>query len=53
MVIFSALKKSYVDVFNPSGTPMKGMENIMAPSSVPTIPQSGFFIPGSAPMDGH
>lgn len=47
---FAALKKSYVDVFNPSGAPMKAADNIMAPSGVPTIPQGGFFIPGAAPM---
>lgn len=45
-----ALKKSYVDVFNPSGAPMKAADNILAPSTVPTIPQGGFFIPGAAPM---
>lgn len=45
---FSALKKSYVDVFNPSGAAVtKPPETIMAPAlpSGPT-PQSGFFVPG-------
>lgn len=45
---FTALKKSYVDVFNPSGAPMsKPSEPIMAPTMPqgPT-PQTGFFVPG-------
>lgn len=50
---FLALKKSYVDVFNPSGAPAKPIEPIMAPSvPVPSIPQSGFFVPGSVPAAG-
>lgn len=45
-----ALKKSYVDVFNPSGAPAKQMEPIMAPTMpVPSIPQSGYFVPGAVP----
>lgn len=48
---FAALKKSYVDVFNPSGAPMKPIENVMAPS-LPNMPQAGgFLIPGAAPVD--
>ncbi|KAL5275136.1 SEC16A family protein [Megaselia abdita] len=38
------LKKSYVDVFNPSGASTKSAENIMAPS-LPPLPQSGFMVP--------
>ncbi|XP_073828689.1 endoplasmic reticulum export factor secretory 16 isoform X7 [Musca autumnalis] len=43
------LKNAYVDVFNPSGAPVnKAAENILAPALPPaTVPQSGFFIPGS------
>ncbi|XP_067636222.1 uncharacterized protein [Eurosta solidaginis] len=45
------LKNSYVDVFNPSGAPMKTTENVLAPALPPAaLPQSGFFIPGSAPV---
>lgn len=48
-----ALKKSYVDVFNPSGAPTKPIEPIMAPTvPIPSIPQSGFFVPGAAPTIG-
>lgn len=45
---FLALKKSYVDVFNPSGAPAKA-EPIMAPTvPMPSIPQSGgYFVPGA------
>ncbi|XP_053689947.1 protein transport protein Sec16A isoform X2 [Sabethes cyaneus] len=49
------LKKSYVDVFNPSGAaPSRPVEPILAPT-VPTIstPQGGFFVPGPAPMGGQ
>lgn len=49
---FLALKKSYVDVFNPSGAPAKPSEAIMAPATVPmpSIPQSGgYFVPGAVP----
>lgn len=49
-----ALKKSYVDVFNPSGAaPSRPAESIMAPP-VPTMPtpQAGFFVPGPAPAGG-
>lgn len=50
---FLALKKSYVDVFNPSGAPTKPIEPIMAPSvPVPSIPQSGYFVPGAVPAVG-
>ncbi|XP_058836645.1 uncharacterized protein LOC131693108 isoform X2 [Topomyia yanbarensis] len=48
------LKKSYVDVFNPSGAPpSRPVEPILAPT-VPTIPtnQGGFFVPGPAPIGG-
>ncbi|XP_039442923.1 uncharacterized protein LOC120423258 isoform X2 [Culex pipiens pallens] len=48
------LKKSYVDVFNPSGAaPSRPAESIMAPP-VPTMPtpQAGFFVPGPAPAGG-
>uniref|UniRef100_A0A1Q3FDF8 Uncharacterized protein n=1 Tax=Culex tarsalis TaxID=7177 RepID=A0A1Q3FDF8_CULTA len=48
------LKKSYVDVFNPSGAaPSRPTESIMAPP-VPTMPtpQAGFFVPGPAPAGG-
>ncbi|XP_053951524.1 uncharacterized protein LOC128858940 isoform X2 [Anastrepha ludens] len=45
------LKNSYVDVFNPSGAPMKATENVLAPALPPAaVPQSGFFIPGPAPV---
>ncbi|XP_054086639.1 uncharacterized protein LOC105219596 isoform X2 [Zeugodacus cucurbitae] len=45
------LKNSYVDVFNPSGAPMKAVENVLAPALPPAaVPQSGFFIPGPAPV---
>ncbi|XP_036339242.1 uncharacterized protein LOC118748708 isoform X2 [Rhagoletis pomonella] len=45
------LKNSYVDVFNPSGAPMKATENVLAPALPPAvIPQSGFFIPGPGPV---
>ncbi|XP_063697172.1 uncharacterized protein LOC134828128 isoform X2 [Culicoides brevitarsis] len=42
------LKKSYVDVFNPSGAPMsKPAEQIMAPAMPSAAtPQTGFFVPG-------
>lgn len=47
---FLALKKSYVDVFNPSGAPSKPIEPIMAPTvPVPSIPHSGYFVPGAVP----
>lgn len=49
------LKKSYVDVFNPSGAaPSRPAETIMAPSvpAMPT-PQVGFFVPGAAPAGGQ
>lgn len=50
-VFIPALKNSYVDVFNPSGAPMKATENVLAPALPPAaIPQSGFFIPGPAPV---
>lgn len=50
---FLALKKSYVDVFNPSGAPAKA-EPIMAPTvPMPSIPQSGgYFVPGAVPTVG-
>ncbi|XP_049295105.1 uncharacterized protein LOC125770010 isoform X2 [Anopheles funestus] len=44
------LKRSYVDVFNPSGAaPSKPTEPVLAPS-VPTLPNApgGFFVPGAA-----
>lgn len=49
------LKKSYVDVFNPSGAaPSRPAEPILAPA-VPTMatPQGGFFVPGATPMGGQ
>ncbi|EAT34926.1 AAEL012885-PA [Aedes aegypti] len=49
------LKKSYVDVFNPSGAaPSRPAEPILAPA-VPAMatPQGGFFIPGAAPVGGQ
>ncbi|XP_062559793.1 protein transport protein Sec16A isoform X2 [Armigeres subalbatus] len=49
------LKKSYVDVFNPSGAaPSRPAEPILAPT-VPAMatPQGGFFIPGAAPIGGQ
>lgn len=50
MCFKTALKNSYVDVFNPSGAPMKSVENVMAPALPPAaVPQSGFFIPGAVP----
>ncbi|XP_053660857.1 uncharacterized protein LOC128709857 [Anopheles marshallii] len=45
------LKRSYVDVFNPSGAaPSKPTEPVLAPA-VPTLPnaQGSFFVPGAAP----
>lgn len=45
-----ALKKSYVDVFNPSGAPSKPVENVMAPvSNLAPVPQGGYFVPGAPP----
>lgn len=46
------MKKSYVDVFNPSGATTKTSENIMAPS-LPPLPQSGFMVPsdGGVPQN--
>ncbi|XP_055695020.1 uncharacterized protein LOC129796912 isoform X2 [Lutzomyia longipalpis] len=38
------LKNSYVDVFNPSGAPMKSAQPVMAPT-LPSVPQTGFFVP--------
>ncbi|XP_059619844.1 protein transport protein Sec16A isoform X2 [Phlebotomus argentipes] len=38
------LKNSYVDVFNPSGAPMKPIQPVMAPT-LPSVPQTGFFVP--------
>lgn len=45
IVMIAALKKSYVDVFNPSGAPMKPIEPIMAPTIPMATPQAGFFVP--------
>uniref|UniRef100_A0A6E8WAL1 Sec16_C domain-containing protein n=1 Tax=Anopheles coluzzii TaxID=1518534 RepID=A0A6E8WAL1_ANOCL len=48
------LKRSYVDVFNPSGAaPSKPTEPVLAPA-VPTLPNApgGFFVPGGAPSAG-
>uniref|UniRef100_A0A182WDD2 Sec16 Sec23-binding domain-containing protein n=1 Tax=Anopheles minimus TaxID=112268 RepID=A0A182WDD2_9DIPT len=46
------LKRSYVDVFNPSGAaPSKPTEPVLAPT-VPTLPNNtpgSFFVPGAAP----
>lgn len=43
----SALKKSYVDVFNPSGAAPKNDTPILAPT-MPTLPtQPSFFIPAA------
>uniref|UniRef100_A0A182MXH7 Sec16 Sec23-binding domain-containing protein n=1 Tax=Anopheles dirus TaxID=7168 RepID=A0A182MXH7_9DIPT len=45
------LKRSYVDVFNPSGAaPSKPTEPVLAPA-VPTLPNApgGFFVPGGTP----
>uniref|UniRef100_A0A182MJQ7 Uncharacterized protein n=1 Tax=Anopheles culicifacies TaxID=139723 RepID=A0A182MJQ7_9DIPT len=46
------LKRSYVDVFNPSGAaPSKPTEPVLAPT-VPTMPNNttgSFFVPGAAP----
>ncbi|XP_055588526.1 uncharacterized protein LOC129740902 isoform X2 [Uranotaenia lowii] len=47
------LKQSYVNVFNPPGAVQSKAptEPILAPTIPPiTTPQSGFFIPGPAPM---
>lgn len=51
---FTALKKSYVDVFNPSGAPMsKPSEPILAPTMPQAAtPQTGFFVPGGQPAGG-
>ncbi|XP_055715475.1 protein transport protein Sec16A isoform X4 [Phlebotomus papatasi] len=38
------LKNSYVDVFNPSGAPMKPVQPVLAPT-LPSVPQTGFFVP--------
>ncbi|XP_035794304.1 uncharacterized protein LOC118467662 isoform X2 [Anopheles albimanus] len=49
------LKRSYVDVFNPSGAAPKGpQEQVLAPS-VPTLPTAatGFFVPGGAAPGGQ
>ncbi|XP_055630491.1 uncharacterized protein LOC129771134 isoform X2 [Toxorhynchites rutilus septentrionalis] len=48
------LKKSYVDVFNPSGAaPSRPAEPILAPN-IPTMhtPQGGFFVPGPTSASG-
>uniref|UniRef100_A0A182K1B0 Uncharacterized protein n=1 Tax=Anopheles christyi TaxID=43041 RepID=A0A182K1B0_9DIPT len=48
------LKRSYVDVFNPSGAaPSQPSEPVLAPA-VPTLPNApgGFFVPGGAPSAG-
>lgn len=51
----AALKKSYVDVFNPSGAPSKPLETgMMAPLLPAVTPTTGFFIPGApAPAAGN
>lgn len=50
--ISPALKKSYVDVFNPSGAPAKPIEPVLAPMlPQPTIPQGGIFVPAPVPAD--
>uniref|UniRef100_T1E896 Uncharacterized protein n=1 Tax=Anopheles aquasalis TaxID=42839 RepID=T1E896_ANOAQ len=49
------LKRSYVDVFNPSGAaPKDPQEQVLAPS-VPTLPAAatGFFVPGGAAPAGQ
>ncbi|XP_050097370.1 uncharacterized protein LOC126578635 isoform X3 [Anopheles aquasalis] len=49
------LKRSYVDVFNPSGAaPKDPQEQVLAPS-VPTLPAAatGFFVPGGAAPGGQ
>lgn len=46
-VIDIALKKSYVDVFNPSGAPAKPIETAMMAPLLPAGPPGGFFIPGA------
>lgn len=57
--LFSDLKKSYVDIFNPNGTaqPPRPIESSLLPTSVPasSIPQSGYFVPGenNQPIDGQ
>uniref|UniRef100_A0AAG5DLR4 Sec16 Sec23-binding domain-containing protein n=1 Tax=Anopheles atroparvus TaxID=41427 RepID=A0AAG5DLR4_ANOAO len=49
------LKRSYVDVFNPSGAaPSRPTEPVLAPT-VPTMatPQGGFFVPAGTPNVGQ
>lgn len=48
---FTALKKSYVDVFNPSGAAPKNDKPILAPTMPTMPPQSNmnFFIPAAVP----
>lgn len=46
-IIGTALKKSYVDVFNPSGAPAKPIETAMMAPLLPSGPPGGFFIPGA------
>lgn len=44
--IFIALKKSYVDVFNPSGAAPKNETAAILAPSIPTLsPQTNFFVP--------
>lgn len=46
---FTALKKSYVDVFNPSGAAPKNDAPILAPM-IPTMStQPNFFVPAAMP----
>lgn len=52
---FIALKKSYVDVFNPSGAAPKNDKPILAPT-MPTMPAQSnmnFFIPAAVPNNNQ
>lgn len=49
LIPFKALKKSYVDVFNPQGAAPKNDTPILAPM-MPTLPtQPSFFVPAAVP----
>lgn len=52
-LFFLALKKSYVDVFNPSGAAPKNDTPILAPM-MPTLPtQPSFFVPAAVPNNNQ
>lgn len=51
---YKALKKSYVDVFNPSGAVPKNDTPILAPMMPSTLPaQTNFFVPAAVPNNNQ